>query len=60
MLPAIQGFLLNPSLHNWLWKYILTPLVVGIFFGIGNFSAYYLCHTKYVKKIEKSILDLIN
>jgi len=51
MLPAFQTFITNPSLHNWLWKYLLTPFLVGIFFGIGNFGAYFACHSKYVQKV---------
>lgn len=60
MLQGIQSFLNNPSLYNWLWKYLLTPLIVGICFGIGNFGAYYLCHSKYVKKAEQKLMDFIN
>lgn len=48
---AFINIIKNPSLHNWLWKYIMTPFLIGIFFGVGNFSAYYLCKNKYVKYV---------
>jgi len=60
MMQGIQAFFSNPALYNWLWKYLLTPFIVGIFFGIGNFGAYYLCNSKYVKKAEQKLLDFIN
>ena len=54
------GIIKNPYLQNWVWKYILTPFLVGIFFGIGNFGAYYLCQTKYVKYFEDKFFELVN
>ena len=60
MLAGLTSIVNNPSMYNWMWKYIMTPLLVGIFFGIGNFTAYYLCKTKYVKIVENKLFELIN
>jgi hypothetical protein len=45
---------------SWTWQYMLTPIIMGIFFGIGNFSAYALCQSKPVKKVENKIYELVN
>lgn len=46
----LTNYFTNPQLHRWIWKFIVTPLMVGIFFGIGHFGAFWLSKTKYVKK----------
>jgi hypothetical protein len=38
-----MAFLTNPKFYLWIWRFIFTPLMVGIFFGVGNFGAYWLC-----------------
>jgi hypothetical protein len=58
--PPLYNLYHQPALYNWLWKYLVTPFIVGIVFGIGNFGAYFVCHTKWVKKFEQNLLELIN
>lgn len=29
-------------LRGWSWKFIVLPSLMGIFFGLGNFLAYFI------------------
>lgn len=57
---TLINMIFNPTMFKWTWRYVFTPLLVGIFFGLGHFFAYWLCETNKVKHFENKLMSYIN
>jgi hypothetical protein len=45
---------------KWSWKFILVPGLMGLFFGLGHFLAYYFFSLEIFKKAETKLNSVLS
>ena len=52
--------MLSTSLRAVSWKFGVVPAIMGVFFGLGHFLAYYFFAREPFRRFERSLNSLLN